>query len=110
MTNVPDGNRIEVATHTLALMLSLLRGLPAMDRSVRGGDWPFRAGGVFHRSITLTLGIVGCGGIGRKVGVFAKPLFARVLGCDPWVEGENWPDHIERVDDALTLFREAETA
>ena len=105
VTNVPDGNRIEVATHTLAMMFSLLRGLPAMDRAVRNGQWHYTAGGVLHRSTTLTLGVLGCGGIGRQVATFAQPLFSRVLGYDPWVKSGDWPDHIERVDDLSGLFR-----
>ena len=108
VTNVPDGNRTEVATHTLAMILSLLRGLPAMDKGVREGNWHYLAGGVLHRSTTLTLGILGCGGIGRQVGVFARPLFARVLGYDPAIAPSAWPDHIERVEDERALFRESD--
>lgn len=107
VTNVPDGNRLEVASHTVAMILSLLRGLPAMDRAVREGNWHYMAGGVLHRSTTLTLGIVGCGGIGRQVAVFAGSLFARTLGCDPAIESVAWPDHIERVPDIETLFAES---
>jgi len=104
VTNVPDGNRLEVASHTLAMILSLLRGLPAMDRAVREGNWSYMAGGVLHRCTTLTLGIVGCGGIGRQVAVFAGPLFARTLGYDPEIDPGAWPAHIERVEDIETLF------
>lgn len=107
VTNVPDGNRLEVATHAVAMILSLLRGLPAMDRAVREGNWHYMAGGVLHRSTMLTLGIVGCGGIGRRVAAFAGPMFARTLGCDPAIDSASWPGHIERVPDIETLFSES---
>ena len=107
VTNVPDGNRLEVASHTLAMILSLLRGLPAMDRAVREGNWSYMAGGVLHRCTRLTLGIVGCGGIGRQVAEFAGPLFARTLGYDPEVDSGAWPARIERVEDIETLFAES---
>ena len=108
VTNVPDGNRTEVASHTLALMLSLLRGLPAMDRGVREGNWHYLVGGVLHRCTTLKLGVLGCGGIGRQVASFAKPLFSKVLGCDPWIKIPDWPQHIERVEEVSALFRQAD--
>ena len=107
VTNVPDGNRVEVASHTVAMILSSLRGLPAMDRAVREGNWHYMAGGVLHRCTTLTLGIVGCGGIGRQVAVFAAPMFARTLGYDPAIDPAAWPGHIERAEDLETLFAES---
>ena len=107
VTNVPDGNRLEVASHTVAMMLSLLRGLPAMDRAVREGQWHYMAGGVLRRSTTLTLGIVGCGGIGQQVATFAESMFARILGYDPGIDSANWPGAIGRVEDIETLFDES---
>ena len=107
VTNVPDGNRLEVACHAVAMILSLLRGLPAMDRAVRAGNWHYMAGGVLHRSTTLTLGIVGCGGIGRQVARFSGSMFARTLGYDPALDPAAWPGPIERVEDIETLFAES---
>ena len=107
VTNVPDGNRLEVASHTVAMMLSLLRGLPAMDRAVRDGNWHYMAGGVLHRCTALTLGIVGCGGIGRQVAAFAGSMFARTLGYDPAIDPASWPRHIERTENIDTLFVES---
>ena len=107
VTNVPDGNRLEVACHTVAMILSLLRGLPSMDRAVREGNWHYTAGGVLHRCTSLTLGIVGCGGIGRQVAVFAGSMFARTLGYDPAIDSANWPGPIERVENIETLFAES---
>ena len=108
VTNVPDGNRLEVACHSVAMILSLLRGLPAMDRAVREGNWHYTAGGVLHRSTTLALGIVGCGGIGRQVAKFAGAMFARTLGYDPGIDSEAWPEHIERIGSIEALFSESD--
>ena len=107
VTNVPDGNRLEVASHTVAMIMSLLRGLPAMDRAVREGNWHDMAGGVLHRCTALTLGIVGCGGIGRQVAAFAGSMFARTLGYDPAIDSVSWPRHIERAENIETLFAES---
>jgi len=40
VTNTPGVNAHAVAEHTLALMLAVTRRIPAMDRDVRGGQWP----------------------------------------------------------------------
>src|SRR3546814_4784508 len=37
--NTPDGNSITTAEHTIALMLSLARQIPAADRSTQAGKW-----------------------------------------------------------------------
>jgi D-3-phosphoglycerate dehydrogenase len=39
VANVPDYGRDEVADHTLALALSVLRGVVVLDRAVHAGDW-----------------------------------------------------------------------
>src|SRR5579871_2965960 len=37
--NTPGGNAISVAEHTIALMLSMARSIPAASASVREGKW-----------------------------------------------------------------------
>ncbi|MDB5811985.1 MAG: hydroxyacid dehydrogenase [Betaproteobacteria bacterium] len=67
-----------VAEHTLALMLSLVRELPRLDRNIRLGQWEQRhfKGREFS---ALTVGIVGYGRIGRKVAQLVAAFGARVL-------------------------------
>ena len=67
VANVPDYGRDEVADHTLALALSLLRGVVVLDRSVRDGDWDLAPARPLRRLSTLTWGVVGCGAIGTAV-------------------------------------------
>jgi D-3-phosphoglycerate dehydrogenase len=82
VANVPDYGRDEVADHTLALALSLLRGVVALDRSVRDGTWDLAAARPLRRLSTLTWGVVGCGAIGSAVAQRAAGLGMRVLGYD----------------------------
>jgi len=66
VTYVPDYCVAEVADHTLALILALLRDVPAFDRSLKAGRYdPNRF--LPRRLSGLTLGLVGCGRIGRAV-------------------------------------------
>ena len=82
VANVPDYGRDEVADHTLALALSVLRGVVALDRSVREGSWDLEAARPLRRLATLTYGVVGCGAIGTAVAGRAAGLGMRVLGYD----------------------------
>ena len=89
VANVPDYGRDEVADHTLALALALLRGVVALDRSVRDGTWDLAPARPLRRLATLTWGVVGCGAIGRAVARRAAGLGMRVLGYDlPTVRSE----------------------
>lgn len=70
------------AEHTIALMLALLRGLPAAVSHVKDGGWDrdrFR-GGELHGA---TIGIVGYGRLGRIVARYLQAFDARVLAADP---------------------------
>jgi D-3-phosphoglycerate dehydrogenase / 2-oxoglutarate reductase len=89
VANVPDYGRDEVADHTLALALALLRGVVALDRSVRDGTWDLDPARPLRRLATLTWGVVGCGAIGTAVAGRAAGLGMRVLGYDlPTVRSE----------------------
>ena len=95
VANVPDYGRDEVADHTLALALSLLRGVVVLDRSVRDGVWDLEPARPLRRLSTLTWGVVGCGAIGRGVAERAAGLGMQVLGHD--LPGVPSPAPIERV-------------
>ena len=82
VANVPDYGRDEVADHTLALALAVLRGVVALDRSVREGSWDLEVARPLRRLATLTYGVVGCGAIGTAVAGRVAGLGMRVLGYD----------------------------
>ena len=82
VANVPDYGRDEVADHTLALAMSLLRGVVVLDRSVREGVWGLDVARPLRRLSVLTWGVVGCGAIGAAVAGRAAGLGMRVLGYD----------------------------
>lgn len=82
VVNVPDYGIAEVADHTLALLLDVLRGVSRLDRDIRSGHWDYEAVKPLRRLSTLTLGVVGCGRIGSAVVQRARAFGTRVLVCD----------------------------
>lgn len=105
VANVPDANFTEVATHAVAMILSLIRRLPQFDRAVRDGRWDYEAAGPLRRPAKLTLGVVGLGRIGRTAAAYAAPVFGRIVGHDPQLPGDAWPPRVARLDDLRELFR-----
>lgn len=90
VANVPGAASEEVASHALAMALGLLRGLPFLDRGVRGGQWDPTTERLRRFSET-TLGVLGMGRIGRRVAEMAAPLFGGVHGHDPLLPADLWP-------------------
>ena len=83
VVNVPDYGTEEVSDHAVALLLCLLRGVVALDRSVRDGRWDETAVRPLHRLSTRTVGVVGCGRIGAAFARKARGLGLAVVGYDP---------------------------
>ena len=79
VVSVPDYCTEEVADHTLALLLALLRGVVALDRQVSAGGWDPKGAGALRTLRGLRVGIVGLGRIG---GAVADRLLA--LGAEVW--------------------------
>lgn len=86
VTNTPGANSTAVAEHTLALLLSALRGVPAADRRVRAGDW---SGWRTRELHALTVGIIGLGRIGQGVAELLAGFGCRLLGSDPWLPADH---------------------
>jgi D-3-phosphoglycerate dehydrogenase len=83
--NVPDYCVEEVADHSLALVLALLRGVVELDRSVRAGRWDWTAAGKLRRLRGTRLGVIGFGRIGRALAARAAALGFEVWATDPAV-------------------------
>jgi D-3-phosphoglycerate dehydrogenase len=72
------------AEHTLALMLTVLRRLPAAVTHVHNGGWD-RDQCKGHELHEKTVGIVGYGRLGRIVARYVRAFDAHVLVTDPYV-------------------------
>lgn len=83
VTNMRDTYTDHVATHTLALVLALARGLPryvrAQQRSTWAPDWD--PGSVLALSEASAL-VVGVGAVGAEIGRLLSSFGTRVVGVD----------------------------
>jgi D-3-phosphoglycerate dehydrogenase len=109
VTNVPDYCVEEVAAHTLALLLSLLRRLPQADAAVRAAAWGTAPVRPIHRLSGLAIGLVGYGRIARRLSDSLRVLGCRILVHDPYITpSEDGPalvslEELLRSSDAVSL-------
>jgi D-3-phosphoglycerate dehydrogenase / 2-oxoglutarate reductase len=95
---IPEPGADAVAEMAIALLLALLRNLTEADRSVRAGSWKkhLLTG---DSAAGRTLGIVGAGTIGSRVGRLGKALNMHPIGCvehpNSWARARLLSDGIE---------------
>ncbi|WP_136443743.1 phosphoglycerate dehydrogenase [Pacificoceanicola onchidii] len=101
-------NARSVAELAVALLMAATRHIPWSDAHLRSGDWQRRVG---FELKGRTLGVVGCGAIGRQVSEMALGLGMNVIGYDPFPNNDFAPagfrfgalDDIWRSADAVTF-------
>jgi D-3-phosphoglycerate dehydrogenase len=105
VVNVPYGNTISAAEHTIALMLSLARHIPQAHALLQSGTWDrekFMGVGVQDK----TLGIIGLGNVGTEVTRRAQGLRMKVVAFDPFVSesyAKNFGVELMPLDDLLSM-------
>lgn len=103
--STPGVNAHAVAEHTVALMLAVLRRIPALDADLRAGGWARERLGQLEGK---TVGIVGLGAIGRRVAALVAPFGVRLLATS-WGPDEGRAEALGARDVPLeTLLRESD--
>lgn len=107
VVNVPEYAEETVAEGAFALMIALAKRLPAITAAVARDGWIWPEQRWLGRDISgSTLGLVGCGKIGRSMARMAGQGFrAKVLGFDPGVDAATMRDAgVEKVDDLHVML------
>ncbi|MDP2739969.1 MAG: C-terminal binding protein [Pseudorhodobacter sp.] len=106
---VPDYCADEVADHTAAAALAMLRKLPMLDASVRGAEWAAVARARPMKPFAQTnFGFFGLGQIGRAVLARLKGFGFRFMAADPGLSDQDAAHlGVVRVD-AERLLRDAD--
>jgi len=106
--NVPDYGTEEVADHSIALLLSVVRQIRQGDAAIRGRTWDFRTVIETPRLRGKTIGIVGCGRIGTATALRAKAFGLDVVFYDPLVApGYDKAIGVRRVDTLEALLEQS---
>jgi len=107
----PGRNANAAAEFTIGLMLATCRNIAAGHAALRAGHWPgyyFRYDSAGFELEDATVGLVGYGAIGHRVGRLLTAFGATVLAYDPHAPAEAFDRAVERVDtleDLLTRSR-----
>ncbi|WP_434721359.1 C-terminal binding protein [Mesorhizobium sp. RIZ17] len=107
VVNVPEYAEETVAEGAFALTIALAKRMPAITAAVSREGWVWPEQRWLGRDISgATLGLVGCGKIGRSMARMAGQGFrARVLGFDPHVDAAAMRQAgIEKVDNLLDML------
>lgn len=105
--NTPGGNVITTAEHTIAMMMSLTRNIPAGTASLKNGKWEkkkLQGREIFNKK----LGVIGFGKIGSIVADRAQGLKMKVIVHDTEVPGEQIEKEGFQSVSLEQLYREAD--
>jgi D-3-phosphoglycerate dehydrogenase len=86
VTNVPDYALDEVADHSIALALMLLRRIPWYAAATRAGKWHWsQSRGPLQRLRDSTWGLIGFGRIAQNIARKVQAFHFRIVSYDPYV-------------------------
>lgn len=106
---VPDYATGEVADHTAALILTMLRCVVPLDQSVRDGKWDaVGVAGSLRAFPETVVGFVGFGRIGQEVLTRLKPFGFQAVVADPFADPEMLARLGVEAVDLDTLFDRAD--
>ena len=102
VANVPGFCTLDVAEHTMGLILSLTRRIPQLDSFVRMGLYTNTSGYKLHRPMPRLagkrVGIIGFGNIGREVARRLLAFGMSVTVHDPYIAEDDLGDLAGRVE------------
>jgi D-3-phosphoglycerate dehydrogenase len=106
--NTPEANSISVAEHAVALIAAISKQLFFLDQEVRKGN--FKEARRLYLPVDMdgkTLGLIGCGRIGKLVARKCINAFnMNILGYDPYLDTA--PENIELVSEIEEVFKKAD--
>jgi D-3-phosphoglycerate dehydrogenase len=108
VVNAPTGATSSVAELAIAHMLSLSRHISKADATMKKGEWAKKQ----LKGIEIngkTLGLIGCGNIGKCTAKYAKSFNMSVIGYDPFIPKEDMQkDGIKKIDELSNIMKEAD--
>ena len=107
--NTPGASSQSVAELAMGHMFACTRYISIAGHTMREGKWEKKAYGKGIELQGKTLGLVGCGRIGRMLATIAKHGFGmNVIGYDPYLKQEQLGDLITLVENQDEVFKQAD--
>jgi len=106
----PGRNANSVAEYTIGLIIAITRGIVHNHNLVRARKWPILSA-LSDRGIELnrkTVGIIGLGAIGYRVGTILKTMGMKILVYDPYVNEDRLKDLDARQVTLDALMKESD--
>lgn len=92
VANVVDHCINEVADTALTLVMCMNRKTGLAARQVKQGIWHIGGLRPIHRASVQTLGIIGCGRIGKNLAQKARGIGFNIIGYDPYITQQSVDD------------------
>lgn len=108
VSNVPSYCEEEVATHTLALLLTLARKTACYDKAVKSGTWDWEIARPIESLTDTTVGLVAFGKITRTLVDLAAGFDFEFIAYDPYLEEEDVDDYPVDLVEFDTLLAESD--
>lgn len=108
VTFTPGRNAVATAEHTVAMLLAAARQIPQRDEEVKDGQWRsdyYQYEQVGPEVRGSTVGVIGFGAVGAKVGHILAAMGAKLVIFDPWLDPSRVPEGAQLVSDLNDLFR-----
>jgi D-3-phosphoglycerate dehydrogenase len=108
VVNAPTGATTSVAELALAYMFSLSRHLIKADTTMKNGEWAKKQlkGNELYGK---TLGLIGCGNIGKLTAKYSQAFNISVIGYDPFISKEDMmKDGIKKIEDLGELMKSSD--
>ena len=108
VVNAPTGATASVAELAIAHMLSLSRHITKADATMKNGEWAKKQlkGNELYGK---TLGLIGCGNIGKLTAKYAQMFNMNVIGYDPFISKEDMKkDGIKKEEDLGSIMKNAD--
>lgn len=105
--NTPTANSVSVAEHAVGMLLAISKQFAFLDGSIRAGNFKARR---LYLPVDVegkTLGLIGCGNIGRMVAEKCRAAFhMRTIGHDPFLKAA--PEGMELFSTKEEILRQAD--
>jgi len=111
VVNIPEYAEETVAEGAFTLMIALAKKLTALDRAIKTEEWVWPTSQWLASDIAgKTVGLVGCGKIGRSMARMAGAGFrAKILGYDPHISAATLQQAgIEKCDDLRQMLAQCD--